>query len=286
MRLIPSNVRSTQPHKRRSKKHDVGVFVTDADEMKNLIAMDFAGRYPVTSRRGHKYIFIMYDYDSNYTFAIPVKSRKTSEYLRAFQECYDELKNRGFTAQLLRLDNEISKDLIACIRDNELDFQIVSPGNHRNNSAERAIQTFKSYFKSARAGTHPSFPANGWDLLIPQTILILNLIQPSCINPAISAYNQIHGIFDFNATPLSIPGIKVCVHDRPAINGSWADKGTKAFYINRAPNHYRKIVCWVPSTNAFCTSDTVEYFPHECDMPTPTNTEKLTMILGDLLERF
>ena len=131
--------------------------------MKNLIAMDFAGRYPVTSKRGHKYIFIMYDYDSNYTFAVPVKSRKTSEYLRAFQECYDELKHRGFTAQLLRLDNEISKDLIACIRNNKLDFQIVSPGNHRNNSAERAIQTFKLYFKSARAGTHPSFPANGWD---------------------------------------------------------------------------------------------------------------------------
>ena len=83
--------------------------------MKNLIAMDFAGRYPVTSKQGHKYIFIMYNYNSNYTFAVPVKSQKTSEYLRAFQECYDELKQRGFTAQLLQLDNEISKDLIACI---------------------------------------------------------------------------------------------------------------------------------------------------------------------------
>ena len=79
--------------------------------MKNLIAMDFAGRYPVTSKQGHKYIFIMYNYNSNYTFAVPVKSQKTSEYLRAFQECYDELKQRGFTAQLLQLDNEISKDL-------------------------------------------------------------------------------------------------------------------------------------------------------------------------------
>ena len=128
MRLIPSNIRSTRlkPLKKRSKNHQVGVFLVDDDNMKNLIAMDFAGRYPVTSKRGHKYIFIMYDYDSNYTFAVPVKTRKTSEYLRAFQECYDELKNRGFTAQLLRLNNKISKDLIACIGDNELDFQIVS----------------------------------------------------------------------------------------------------------------------------------------------------------------
>ena len=81
--------------------------------MKNLITMDFAGRYPVTLKRGHKYIFIMYNYNGNYTFAVPVKSRKTSEYLRAFQECYDELKHHGFTAHLLRLDNEVSKDLIA-----------------------------------------------------------------------------------------------------------------------------------------------------------------------------
>ena len=101
MRLILSNVRSTQPHKRRSKKHDVGVFVTDEDEMKNLIAMDFAGCYPVTSKRGHKYIFIMYDFDSNYINAVPVKSRKTNIYIAAFQLCYDDLRSRGFIAQLL-----------------------------------------------------------------------------------------------------------------------------------------------------------------------------------------
>ena len=153
--------------------------------MKNLIAMVFARQYPVTSKQGHKYLFIMYDYKSDYTFAVPVKSRKTSEYLRAFQECYEKLKQCGFTAHLLQLDNEILKDLIACICDNELDFQIVPPGNHCLNPAEQAIQTFKSYFKLARVGTNPSFLANRWNLLIPQTILILNLIQPSCINPAI-----------------------------------------------------------------------------------------------------
>ena len=85
----------------------------------------------------------MYNYDSNYTFAVPVKSRKTSEYLRGFQECYDKLKQRGFNAHLLQLDNETSKDLIACIHDNELNFQIVSPGNHCLNPVERAIQMFK-----------------------------------------------------------------------------------------------------------------------------------------------
>ena len=105
--------------------------------------MEFAEQYPITSKRGHKYVFIMYNYNSNYTFAVLVKLRKTLEYLHAFQECYDILKQRGFNTYFIRLDNEISKDLVTRICDNELDFQIVSPGNHQLNPAERAIQTFK-----------------------------------------------------------------------------------------------------------------------------------------------
>ena len=101
----------------------------------------------------------MYNYNSSYTFAVAVKSRKMSEYLCAFQECYDKSKQSGFTAHLLQLDNKISKDLIACIYDNELNFQIVSSGNHQLNPAEQAIQTFKSYFESVRGkgGRNRSF---------------------------------------------------------------------------------------------------------------------------------
>ena len=188
--------------------------------MQNLIAMDPTGRYPITSARGHKYIFVLYDFDSNYISAIPIKSRKTNEYIRAFRECYDELRHRGFTARIVRLDNEISAELIKCIRRKKLAIQIVSPGDHRLNHAERAIQTLKSYFISARAGTDPSFPKNCWDLILPQVRLIVNLVRPSRINPAISAYTQIHGLFDFNRTPLAPPGCRVVVHDRPMERGS------------------------------------------------------------------
>ena len=112
--MVPSNVCSTRlkPLKKTKQNHKVDVFLIEDDDMKDLIAMDFAGRYPITSKRGHKYIFIMYNYNSNYTFVVPVKSRKMSEYLHSFQECYNKLKQRGFTAHLLQLDNKISKDLI------------------------------------------------------------------------------------------------------------------------------------------------------------------------------
>ena len=62
-KLIRQNICPT--HKKpRSKVHDVGVVIVDTNEMdetmKNMVAMDLPGRFPITSASGHKYIFIMY----------------------------------------------------------------------------------------------------------------------------------------------------------------------------------------------------------------------------------
>jgi hypothetical protein len=83
------------------------------------------------------------------------------------------------------------------------------PQIHRRNWAERDIQTFKNHFISGLCSTHPDFPLNLWDKLLPQATLTLNLLRPSPINPKLSAYAQIHGAFNFDKTPLAPPGIKV-----------------------------------------------------------------------------
>eukprot|EP00536_Pseudo-nitzschia_multiseries_P010137 jgi/Psemu1/25118/gm1.25118_g len=57
------------------------------DEPKELIAWDLPGRYPVTSRRGHQYVFLMYDYDSNYIDVEPIQSRKSKDLLQGFTAC-------------------------------------------------------------------------------------------------------------------------------------------------------------------------------------------------------
>jgi hypothetical protein len=89
---------------------------------------------------------VFYDYDVNYINAIPIKSQKSSELVNAFNVCYDKLRKRGFEARVLRLDNEISKELIIAIENEGLQYQIASPGDHRLNDAERAIRTFKTRF--------------------------------------------------------------------------------------------------------------------------------------------
>jgi hypothetical protein len=165
----------------------------------------------------------MYDYSTNYINAIPIKSRKSNELVSAFKICYDELKQKGFTARVLRLDNEISAELIKAIEEEHLDYQIVLPGDHRLNHAGRAVQTFKSKFISFREGADPSFPKNCWDLFIAQTVLAMNLMRP--------AYTQVHGEFDFSRTPIAPIGCKVIVHDRRGERGSWDNHGSHGYYI-------------------------------------------------------
>jgi hypothetical protein len=74
-----------------------------------------------------------------------------------------------------------------------VDYQLVTPHIHRQNSAKRAIRTFKNHFFAVLSGTDCKFPLNQWDKLLPQTKLTLNLLRGSRINPRLSAQAQLHG---------------------------------------------------------------------------------------------
>ena len=88
----------------------------------------------------------MHDSITNYINAKGLKSRKSGELLRGFEECYNNLKRKGFIAKLVKLDNEISKEMVKLIEDNKLDYQLAALGDHQLMPAERAIQTLKNHF--------------------------------------------------------------------------------------------------------------------------------------------
>ena len=75
------------------------------------------------------------------------------------------------------LDNKASKTFLQAIHANNCTFQLMSPHVHQQNATERAIRTFKNHFLSILAGTAPSFPADWWDLLLPQVELMLHLLR-------------------------------------------------------------------------------------------------------------
>jgi hypothetical protein len=103
------------------------------------IHTDQTGIFPVVSRKGNKYIMILYDYDSNAILAQPIKDRTAPELLKAFQVMEQELVVRGLKQKLMKLYNEASKLLRTYLHHQDITFQLVPPYSHRRNLSERAI---------------------------------------------------------------------------------------------------------------------------------------------------
>ena len=97
---------------------------------------------------------------------------------------------------------------------------MVPPDNHRRNAAERAIRTFKNHSLSVLATCDPDFPMREWDRLLEQTLITLNLLRTSRVNPNLSAYAYLHGEHDFNTHPLAPLGTRAMVHQKAHKRGT------------------------------------------------------------------
>ena len=162
---------------------------TDCIQATGRIFTDQSGPFLTPSISGNKYIFILYDYDSNFINAIPIPSRTKEQLVKAYRTGIHRLQQRGLTPQFQRLDNEISQLMEAEIKSHNIKYQLTPAGSHSRNAAERAIQTFKHHFIAGLNSVHPSFPLRLWDKLIPQAVITLNLLRPSRLNPNLSVPN-------------------------------------------------------------------------------------------------
>ena len=97
------------------REHQVDSAIFKLDKFKGMICTNLAGRVPFISSRGNNYIFVLYNYDSNAILATPIKSRQTDHLIAGYNFCYNQLKQAGIIPTLQRLDNKVSKELIASI---------------------------------------------------------------------------------------------------------------------------------------------------------------------------
>jgi len=141
---------------------------------------------------------------------------------------------------------------------------------------------FKNHFISGLCSTHPDFPLNLWDKLLPQATLTLNLLRPSRINPQLSAHAQVYGAFNFDKTQLAPPGIKVLAHERAEDRESYAVHSARGYYVGPCLNHYRCYRIYIPSKNSFRIANTVDWFPRNIKMPTASATDILLATAKDL----
>jgi hypothetical protein len=137
------------------------------------------------------------------------------------------------------MDNQASNIIKKNLTPKQCDLMLVEPNNHRVNAAERAIQTFKDHFVSALATSDSKFPLQLWDRLAPQVKTTLNMLRSSCINPSKSAYEVLHGPYNWNQFLLAPPGCKAVIYKTPESRTSWGRQGTDAWYIRLSLDHYR-----------------------------------------------
>jgi hypothetical protein len=247
------------------------------------IYTDQTGRFVSASSNGNQYLMILYDYDSNHIFAQPFKTRTAGNILKAFQTLHQRLCRAGCRPKLHRLDNECSTILKTFLTDEAIDYQLVPPGVHRRNAAERAIRTFQNHFIAGLCSVDKDFPIHLWDHLVTQAELTLNLLRSSRINPKLSAHAQINGHFDYNRTPLGPPGCRVLAHVKTSDRTTWSPHGLDGWYVGPATESYRCWRIWIFETRSIRTCDTVSWFPTKVAMPHSSSNDLIVAALHDIV---
>jgi hypothetical protein len=77
------------------RTHFVYGAVIDAPTATRQIYTDQTGCFPVISRRGNKYIMVLYDYNSNSILVEPIKNHTDAEILHAFEQHVTRLTAAG-----------------------------------------------------------------------------------------------------------------------------------------------------------------------------------------------
>ena len=247
------------------------------------IYSDQTGKFITPSSQGNNYLMIVYDYDSNSIFAEPFKTKAADAILSAYKRVHVKLCAAGLRPQLQRLDNECSNNLKQFMKDEKIDFQLVPPGSHRRNAAERAIRTFKNHFIAGLCSLDKDFPMHLWDQIVPQAEITLNLLRGSRVNPKVSAWAHLNGTFDFNRTPIAPPGIRVLIHEKADKRTSWSPHALDGWYIGPALDSYRCYKVWVWETRATRICDTISWFPTKLSMPIASSNDMILAGVTDIL---
>jgi spore maturation protein CgeB len=150
----------------------------------------------------------------------------------------------------------------SCIQGNGITYELVPPGQHRRNQAERAIQTFKHHFILILSGVDDKFPLSLWCALLKQTELTVNLLRQSNVVPKISAFAHVHGQHDYMRKPFAPLGCAVQAHVKPDARRTWDAHLQEGFNLGTSMEHHRCFKIYITKTRATRISDTV-FFKHQ-----------------------
>jgi hypothetical protein len=231
-----------------------------------------------------QYIFVAYIYNLNAILVRAMPSKNDAAMITTFTKILATLAAWGYKPTLNITDNGCSKTVEAHIKSNKMEIHLFPPHNHRVNAAELAIATFEEHFIAGLATVDRNCPLQLWDEFLHQGELTLNLLCYSCGYPSKSANKEVHGLYDFNKTPITPIRTKGLVYDDPAVRASWVPHGADAFYIGPIPEHYWCLQFYMPTTRQCRVADTWCLYTSHCAIP-PISTADLTVFAAcDMLQ--
>jgi hypothetical protein len=89
---------------------------------------------------------------------------------------------------------------------------------------------------------------------------------------------------DYNKTAFAPPGCKIFAHEKPGKRRTWAPHGQHGYYLVPAMHHYRCQNVYISSKASKCIVDTLEFFPHNYQMPQLSSTDRLIMAANDMTD--
>ena len=137
-----------------------------------------------------------------------------------------------------------------------MQLELVAPGCYQCNAAELAIQNFKAHFLSILAGVADDFPLCLWDHLLPQTEIMLNLVQQSNATPTVPEYAHLSGPFDYNKMHLATMGCGAQVHEKTNNHSTWLFHSVGGWYLYTSPEKYQTHACHIKWMRSEWLTDT------------------------------
>ena len=187
---------------------------------------------------------------ANYIFVKPIHNRLMEEMIWAYKKIINRMRMAGLGKKKHTLDNEASDAFKQYICQQQIQFELVPPGNHRRNQAEHAIQTFKAHFIAILAGIHNKFPLSLWCHLLKPTELTLNLLHQSKVAPKISAFAHVHGHHNYMKKPFAPLGCAIEAHIKPEDHRTWDTRSDAGFSLGTSMQHHCCFCVYITKTRA------------------------------------
>ena len=118
---------------------NVFCFGAFADKMTGVVYNDCMVNFPFMSLDGNVCFLVMYHYETNAIFAVPIPGLDSKSILDAYKKIFEYLVSKGYKPKVNVMDNQATKAIKEYLVMQQCKLQLVEPHNHRVNVAECAI---------------------------------------------------------------------------------------------------------------------------------------------------